>query len=102
MKLTDAELQLVCRILRKHVPGYPVWAFGSRVHGRNLKPFSDLDLAVISERPLRLDDLIAVRRAFSESDLPFRVDVVDYAAADVGFRSIIRAEHEVVVIGSEG
>ena len=101
MKLAPAELQLVHRILRKHAPGYPVWAFGSRVHGRNLKPFSDLDLAVISDEPLRLDDLIALRRAFSESDLPFRVDVVDYAAADVGFRSIIKAEHEIVTAGPE-
>jgi predicted nucleotidyltransferase len=101
VKLTPAQLRFVRRVLQKHVPGYPVWAFGSRVHGRNLKLFSDLDLAVISEKPLRLDDLIALRRAFSESDLPFRVDVVDYAAADVGFRSIIRAEHEIVTIGSE-
>ena len=101
MKVTLAELQLVRRILQKHLPGYPVWAFGSRVHGRNFKPFSDLDLAVISEKPLRLDDLIALRRAFSDSDLPFRVDVADYAAADAGFRSIIRAEHEIVTIGSE-
>jgi predicted nucleotidyltransferase len=101
VKLTAAHLHLVRRILQKHVPGYPVWAFGSRVHGKNLKLFSDLDLAVIAEKPLKLDDLIALRRAFSDSDLPFRVDVVDYAAADVGFRSIIGAEHEIVMMGSK-
>lgn len=99
MNLAPAELRLVRRILRKHVPGCPIWAFGSRVHGRNLKPFSDLDLAVISDKPLGLDTLIALRTAFSDSALPFQVDVVDYAAADAGFRSIINADHEIVTLG---
>lgn len=99
MNLAPAELRLVRHILRKHVPGCPVWAFGSRVHGRNLKPFSDLDLAVISDKPLGLHVLIALRTAFSDSALPFQVDVVDYAAADVGFRSIINADHEIVTTG---
>jgi predicted nucleotidyltransferase len=99
VKLAPVHLQLVRDILQKHVPGYSVWAFGSRVHGRNLKPYSDLDLAIISDKSLELDELMVLRAAFSESELPFLVDVVDYAAADAGFRSIIDADHEIV---SEG
>jgi predicted nucleotidyltransferase len=99
VNVTPAHLQVIRSILLKHVPAYPVWAFGSRVHGRKLKPFSDLDLAVISKEPLELDELMVLRAAFSESDLPFLVDVVDYAAADAVFRSIIDADHEIVTPG---
>ncbi len=34
----------------------------------------------------------SLKHAFSESDLPFRVDVVDWAATEAGFRKIIEAE----------
>jgi type I restriction enzyme S subunit len=79
---------IVCDILRKHVPGQEVWAFGSRVKGTT-KPYSDLDLAVISDKPLPLDVLAGLAEDFSESDLPWRVDVVDWAATSDSFRRII-------------
>ena len=61
MHLTPQERAGVLDILRRHLPGRTVWAFGSRVHGRRLKPFSDLDLAVIGETPLSLAAGLAVR-----------------------------------------
>ena len=79
---------IVCDILRKHVPGQEVWAFGSRVKGTT-KPYSDLDLAVISDKPLPLDVLAGLAEDFSESDLPWRVDVVDWTATSDSFRRII-------------
>jgi uncharacterized protein len=99
MKLGPEEQRIVRDILRKHVPDHTVWAFGSRVHGRNLKPFSDLDLAIITDEALALDRLLDLRAAFSESDLPFRVDVVDWASADPAFRAIIAARHHVLLPG---
>lgn len=51
-------------------------AYGSRVKGK-AKRFSDLDLAVKSDAELDLAELFALRDAFSESDLPIRVDVLD-------------------------
>jgi len=73
-----------------------VWAFGSRVHGRGLKPFSDLDLAILGDTPLDLGRRAAVGEAFSHSDLPFRVDVVDWATADATFRAVIERDHAVL------
>lgn len=81
-------------LLSEHVPHQEVWAFGSRVSGR-VKPYSDLDLAVISERPLGLG-LANLKTAFSESDLPFKVDVVEYASAGPEFRKIIDADHALI------
>jgi len=99
LHLEDRHLAIVRNILSRHVPGCEVWAFGSRVHGRNLKRFSDLDLAIIADQPINSSHSFAVKEAFSESDLPFRVDVVDWASASDSLREIIRREHEVLLEG---
>lgn len=87
--------QIVRRILQEHVPKYAVWAFGSRAR-RTAKEYSDLDLAVITDRPLSLSASAALADAFSESDLPFKVDVVDWATTSESFRRIIESERVVL------
>ncbi|MCL6591561.1 MAG: nucleotidyltransferase domain-containing protein [Firmicutes bacterium] len=81
--------------LRQYLPGYEVWAFGSRVTGK-AKRYSDLDLAVISNHPLDFGLLGEIRDAFSESDLPFKVDLVDWAATSPEFREIIKRQYEMM------
>ena len=98
LDLTSEQLAEVRRILQLHVPGRKVCAFGSRVQG-NAKPFSDLDLAVMGETPLDFRQLSALKDAFAESNLPFRVDLVDWATTSESFRKIIEEGCEVV---SEG
>ena len=89
----------VVRILREQVPGVEVWAFGSRAK-RTAKPYSDLDLALITRQPLTLEQLASITDAFETSDLPIRVDVVDWACTSESFRKIIEAD-KVVVQGGE-
>ena len=43
--------EIVRSLLEKHVPQYAVWAFGSRAKW-TAKDYSDLDLAVITDKPL--------------------------------------------------
>lgn len=93
--IAPCDLADVLRILRKHVPGLEVWAFGSRVK-HTAKPYSDLDLALISPKPLTLELMATINDAFATSDLPMRVDVVDWASASEAFRQII-AQDKVVV-----
>ncbi|MFM8392547.1 MAG: nucleotidyltransferase domain-containing protein [Acidobacteriota bacterium] len=73
---------IVRDILQKNVPQYEVWAFGSRATGK-AREFSDLDLAIITDKPLSLDLSAALSSDFSESDLPWKVpwkmDVADWA-----------------------
>ena len=90
--------RIVRRILHCHVPEHDVWAFGSRAKG-GAKLYSDLDLAVITERPLPLDVSAALAEGFSESDLPWKVDVVDWATTGESFRKIITAEKVMVQKG---
>ncbi|MGH8467942.1 MAG: restriction endonuclease subunit S [Gammaproteobacteria bacterium] len=89
---------IVADILRRHVPDREVWAFGSRAKW-NDKEYSDLDLAVIGETPLSLSVSAALSSDFSGSDLPFKVDVVDWATISESFRQIIERDKVVLQEG---
>jgi predicted nucleotidyltransferase len=81
----------VLRVLDQTVPTLQVWAFGSRAR-RTAKPYSDLDLALVSPTPLTLEQLATVNDAFDSSDLAIRVDVVDWAMISEPFREIINRD----------
>ncbi|MDR1062738.1 MAG: restriction endonuclease subunit S [Azoarcus sp.] len=83
--------RIVRDILRKHVPQYEVWAFGSRAKW-TAKQYSDLDLAIITNRPLPLEVSASLADDFSESDLPWKVDVVDWASTSESFRKIVERD----------
>ena len=89
------HLRMVLDILQKHVPQYEVWAFGSRAKW-TAKDYSDLDLCVVSDKPLSFSILGALAEDFSESDLPWKVDVVDWATTSESFRKIIARDKVVV------
>ncbi|MDO5638556.1 MAG: nucleotidyltransferase domain-containing protein [Neisseria sp.] len=95
LDLKPEYLAMVVEILQRHFPEYPVWAFGSRVKG-GARPFSDLDLVVVADTPLPLRRLALAEEDFSASDLPYRVDLLDWAGLSEEFRQIIRARYEVV------
>lgn len=88
-------LDRVRKIVREHAPECEVWVFGSRVSRRS-KPFSDLDLAVISPRELSSRQLALLAYAFEDSDLPIKVDIVDWQAAPAPLRERIAERHEVL------
>lgn len=92
------HLETIRRILSELVPEYEVRAFGSRVAGR-AKPYSDLDLVVVGDHPLPFDRLCRLREAFEESDLPFRVDALDWHRVSEEFRTIIMNRYEVLQQG---
>lgn len=87
--LTEEESRTVRAILAEHVPEAEVWAFGSRVTG-TARPYSDLDLVIAADGPLGLGALAALREAFTDSNLPWKVDVVDWSTASDELRAEIR------------
>jgi len=74
--LKPGHLALVRGILAKQVPAYQAWAFGSRVQG-TAQPFSDLDICLRAALPMSYEEKANLKLAFSESNLPFAVDIVD-------------------------
>ena len=86
-------LSTVRGILRRHLPaGIDAHVFGSRAHGGNLKPFSDLDLCLRGSRVVPASVLDVLQASFRESDLPIKVDVVDWHRITPAFRNAIIAD----------
>jgi len=86
--LTDEQLRIVRTILAEWTPAAEVRAFGSRVNGTARK-HSDLDLAIVGDGRMDTHTLNRLREAFEESELPFRVDVLDWNAVSDSFRKVI-------------
>lgn len=78
------HLEIVRNILKKYP--YTFYAFGSRVKGTQ-KKLSDLDLCFTEDIPWSVRSHID--EDFEESDLPFKVDVVDWNMCDENFRALI-------------
>ncbi len=85
------HLQIVQDILQIHVPNDQVWIFGSRAKW-TAKNTSDLDICIKGEKPLTLNTLAHLREDFSESNLPYKVDVVDWYGISEGFKKIIESD----------
>ncbi len=93
--LPQDHLLIVQRILRGHVKNIEVRAFGSRVNG-TAKAFSDLDLVIMTKERMGWQGIEALKYAFSESDLPMIVDVIDWQTLSQKFQQIINQKYEVI------
>jgi len=87
------EMEIILDILNNHAEDCKVLAFGSRLT-ENYKPFSDLDLAFICKSELGLDRISKLEYEFSKSDLPYRIDIINYKKVSKEFQKIIDANNE--------
>lgn len=104
MHIATEHLEEAKRILAFWAPGLPAFAFGSRVHGRTLKRTSDLDICFKGNAPVPKKIMRQVTNAFDVSDIPFRVDIVDWHDLSQDFRANIENDltplsHETVGVG---
>ena len=86
------------KILSEHVPECEVRVFGSRVTG-HVKPWSDLDLALIGKEPLGFRRIGLLKEALQESTLPFRVDVLDWYETSPSSQAVINQKYTVIQTG---
>ena len=100
LDMQESHRTILLDILDRLVPaGLEIWAFGSRARW-TARETSDLDLVLRNPAQLEtrleaglLDDL---KEAFEESDLPFMVDLLDWATVSDKFRKVIDREYVVV------
>lgn len=95
MKTVDFDIlpehrKIVDAILLQHLmPNTTVWIFGSRVQ-KAKKKFSDLDLIIdYPNQPIPISIWLALTEAFSESDLPYKVDLIDWQTVSPEFKQSI-------------
>ncbi|MDR3338182.1 MAG: nucleotidyltransferase domain-containing protein [Treponema sp.] len=93
--VSEHEMKIIQNILREHAGDCEVRAFGSR-YKWTAKDYSDLDLALVGKSKLGLTRTGALRDAFEESGLPFRVDILDWHNISKEFQAIINKEYEVL------
>lgn len=83
------DLEIVLTILRNYLPqSAKVWVFGSRAKGKAHRG-SDLDLAIDAHRSLTSKEKNQLGNAFYESNLPYKVDIVDMQNVSDTFRPYI-------------
>jgi type I restriction enzyme, S subunit len=93
--VSQEQWDIVRGILSRHLPGTEVWAFGSRAKW-SAKAYSDLDLVAITDRPLPLAVSAAMAEEFGNSNLPWKVDLIDWSSISEGFRAIVARDKVVV------
>jgi len=91
--VSPAEMEIILTIIKKHVPDCDVLAFGSRFKGTHSES-SDLDLAIVGKSKLGLSLIGSISEDFMESDIPFKVSVLDYHTVSPAFKEIIDNGHE--------
>lgn len=95
LNVEPEDLREIQRVLRGIIPDRSVLAFGSRAKGTH-RPSSDLDLLVLGDPTLSITELSNLSLAFSESNLPYFVDVISDVDIDKEFRDIIMEATEKV------
>jgi len=66
---------------------YQVFIFGSRVTGK-AKKFSDYDIGIFGKKPVPWHVLSEIEEALEESDLPYKVDIVDFSLVPSKFKKV--------------
>ena len=95
--LTAEQLRIVREFLRLYIPQARVWAYGSRVKGTSTAK-SDLDMVAFGDVKQLLP---ALREAFDESSLPFRVDLFAWDNIPEQFRDNIKQKYYIVQNGND-
>ena len=89
--ISAEQRETILTLLMRYLPGTAAWAYGSRTKWTS-RPQSDLDLVVFAT-PEQRYRVGALRDAFEESDLPFRVDLFVWNDVPETFHKKIEAEH---------
>lgn len=103
LQISASHLEKIQTLLRQYVPHAEVWAYGSRVTGGGHEA-SDLDLVVRHQEDLEIETagLSDLKEAFIESDVPIRVEVLDWSRIPVAFHQEIERGYVVLQAGGQG
>ena len=80
-------------LLAEYIAQGSLYVFGSRVSGESDK-FSDLDLLIRSEKALPFPELLHLKDELEFSELPMRVDLLDWHKISPEFRENIEGKCE--------
>jgi predicted nucleotidyltransferase len=79
---------LLVSCITRYLPDVKVLVFGSRINGKS-KPYSDIDLTAFT-KPEHKTQVSLLREALEESNLPFRVDFLEWDKLPSSFQKNIK------------
>jgi predicted nucleotidyltransferase len=85
INIDEKYLKILKSILSQY-SGYEFYLFGSRITNR-VKPFSDIDLLYFDN--ISDKELSQLKEDLEESNLPYKVDLVNYNKCSASFKKII-------------
>jgi len=99
LDINPSDKVILFSLLEHYLPQTTVWAYGSRVSRRAL-PCSDLDLVVFSsaEQKHRISSL---KEALEESNLSFRVDILEWDSLPDNFKAGITGSPVAVIVKAD-
>ncbi|MCB2199933.1 nucleotidyltransferase domain-containing protein [bacterium] len=94
--LTPAEMKIVIAILERYLPDLQIRVYGPRATGK-AKEQADLDLCLMNKEQLPFETMGTLLDAFSQSELPFNVDITEWAVATGEMRKRIERDGKVLL-----
>lgn len=87
--IEDKWITLIKKVVHSYIPdqSYRVFIFGSRAEGTSRR-WSDVDIGLLGPKKIDLFTILAIKEDLQESDLPYRVDVVDFSSASKDFTRV--------------
>ncbi len=94
LHLSEKHRHVLEALLREHLPGAEVWAYGSRVNGRSHEG-SDLDLVLRGPelKEIPASQLADFEEALRESAIPFLIEARDWARLPKRFHEEIERSY---------
>jgi len=89
--LTTQQITIVTSIIHRYLPDCAISVFGTRATGK-AKPYSDLDILLKTNDAITPLTMFNIKEDLSESDLPFRVDILDWLSISEEFKSAIQTQ----------
>ena len=84
------HLDYILDTLKQKLTNGKFYIFGSRAKGTN-KEYSDIDIAVkCNDKKISADVLGKLLITFTDSTLPYEVDIIDLNSIDENFKNLIK------------
>lgn len=90
MQVSDYREKII-RVVKALFPEAKVILYGSRARGTE-REFSDIDLALDAGQKLSRHDVQEAVGMFAESNIPYKIDIVDFYSVPPAMQQAIREE----------
>ncbi len=82
-------LSAIQKIIRNYLPdkNFQIFLFGSRASGF-ARRFSDFDIGITGKTRVPPTKLELIQSDLEDSDIPYKVEVVDFAGVDESFKNL--------------